>query len=58
MRTAQWYTGAVDDRAVRQGQKKYEAQEHYLANAIDAFLASGKSQEEVVAVGCIVECEE
>ncbi|MGB3870511.1 MAG: redoxin domain-containing protein [Flavobacteriales bacterium] len=52
------YRGAVDDRAVRQGQKKYEAQEHYLANAIDAFLASGKSQEEVVAVGCIVECEE
>ena len=52
------YRGAVDDRAVRQGQKKYEAQQHYLADAIDAFLATGKPQEEVVAVGCIVECEE
>lgn len=51
------YRGALDDRAVRQGQKKYEAQRHYLADAIDAFLATGKPQEEVVAVGCIVECE-
>lgn len=51
------YRGAVDDRAVRQGQKKYEAQQHYLADAIDAFLATGKPQDEVVAVGCIVECE-
>ena len=52
------YRGAVDDRAVRQGQKKYEARQHYLADAIDAFLTTGKPQEEVVAVGCIVECEE
>lgn len=52
------YRGAFDDRAIRQGRKKYEAQKHYLADAIDAFLATGKSQEEVAAVGCIVECEE
>lgn len=52
------YRGAFDDRAVRQGRKKYEAQKHYLADAIDAFLATGKPQPEVPAVGCIVECEE
>lgn len=52
------YRGAFDDRAIRQGRKKYEARKHYLADAMDAFLASGKPQEEVPAVGCIVECEE
>lgn len=52
------YRGAFDDRAIRQGRKKYEARNHYLADAIDAFLATGKPQEEVPAVGCIVECEE
>lgn len=52
------YRGAFDDRAIRQGRKKYEAQKHYLADALNAFLATGKPQEEVPAVGCIVECEE
>jgi len=52
------YRGAVDDRAVRQGQKKYQAKQHHLAHAIEAFLTTGEPQQEVVAVGCIVECEE
>ncbi len=52
------YRGAYDDRAIRQGRKKYEAQKHYLADAINAFLATGEPQAEVAAVGCIVECEE
>lgn len=50
------YHGAFDDRAVRQGRKKYTAQKHYLADAIDAFLSTGKAQSDVTAVGCIVEC--
>lgn len=52
------YRGAFDDRPVRQGRKKPEAGQHYLRNALDAYLATGKPQHEVVAVGCIVECEE
>jgi pimeloyl-ACP methyl ester carboxylesterase len=52
------YRGAFDDRPVRQGRKKPEAGQHYLRNALDAYLATGKPQKEVVAVGCIVECEE
>ena len=52
------YRGAFDDRPVRQGRKKPEATKHYLAGALDAYLATGKPQPEVVAVGCIVECEE
>jgi peroxiredoxin len=52
------YRGAIDDRAIRQGQKKYTAQEHYLTDALSAFLKDGKPQPEVTAVGCIVECKE
>lgn len=52
------YRGAVDDRAVRQGRKKVQAQQHHLADAIAAFLATGSPQAEVAAVGCIVECGE
>lgn len=51
------YRGAFDDRPVRQGRKKPGAARHYLADAMDAYLATGKPQEEVVAVGCIVECD-
>jgi len=50
------YRGAIDDRAIRQGQKKYTAQEHYPTDALSAFLKTGKPQPEVTAVGCIVEC--
>lgn len=52
------YRGAFDDRPVRQGRKKPEATQHYLVSALDAYLATGKPQQEVVAVGCIVECGE
>lgn len=52
------YCGAFDDRPVRQGRKKLDAHVPHLAHALDAFLASGQPQPEVVAVGCIVECEE
>ena len=52
------YRGAIDDRAVREGQTKYEAQKHYLTDALSAFLKNGKPQPEVTAVGCIVECKE
>ena len=52
------YRGAIDDRAVRQGRKTYEAKKHYLADALTAFLRDGTPQPEVTAVGCIVECEE
>jgi hypothetical protein len=52
------YRGAFDDRPVRQGRKKPEATKHYLADALDAYLATGRPQREVAAVGCIVECEE
>lgn len=52
------YRGAVDDRAVRQGRKKVQAQQHHLADALEAFLATGRAQAEVAAVGCIVECGE
>lgn len=52
------YRGAFDDRPVREGRKKPEAVKHYLADALDAYLATGQPQQEVVAVGCIVECGE
>jgi hypothetical protein len=52
------YRGAIDDRAIRQGQKKYTAQEHYLTDALSAYLKTRKPQPEVTAVGCIVECKE
>ena len=52
------YHGAFDDRAVRQGRKKITAQEHYLENALMNFLRTGEPQDEVSAVGCIVECTE
>ncbi|MEO8734054.1 MAG: redoxin domain-containing protein [Flavobacteriales bacterium] len=52
------YRGAIDDRAVSQGQTKYTAQEHYLTDALSAFLKDGKPQPEVTAVGCIVEYKE
>ncbi|MBS1548159.1 MAG: redoxin domain-containing protein [Bacteroidetes bacterium] len=52
------YRGAFDDRAVRQGRKKITAQVHYLENALVNFLRTGDQQDEVVAVGCIVECTE
>lgn len=52
------YKGSFDDRAVREGRKKYTAQRHYLADAIEAFLRDGSSSPEVEAVGCIVECDE
>ena len=45
------YRGAFDDRAIRQGRKKYEAQKHYLVDAIDAFLATGEPQPEIRAGG-------
>jgi peroxiredoxin len=51
------YNGAFDDRAVRQGRKKYDAQKHYLADAMKAFLRDGAHSPEVTAVGCIVECK-
>lgn len=52
------YRGALDDRPVRQGRKKPVAREQHLRRALDAYLATGKTQPDVVAVGCIVECEE
>ncbi len=52
------YRGAFDDRAVRQGRKKIEAHEHYLDQALAAFLHTGEAQREMTAVGCIVECGE
>lgn len=52
------YRGAFDDRAVRQGRKKIEANEHYLDQALAAFLHTGGAQREETAVGCIVECGE
>ncbi len=52
------YRGALDDRPVREGRKKPMATKAYLAEALDAYLATGKPQAEVVAVGCIVECED
>ncbi|MCO5276224.1 MAG: redoxin domain-containing protein [Flavobacteriales bacterium] len=52
------YRGALDDRPVRQGRKKLLATKQYLAEALDRYLADGKEQPEVVAVGCIVECGE
>lgn len=52
------YRGALDDRPVRQGRKQLEAHQHHLSDALEAYLASGEPQPEVVAVGCIVECEE
>lgn len=51
------YRGALDDRPVRQGRKKPGATRNYLSDAMDAYLATGKPQKEVVAVGCIVECD-
>ena len=51
------YNGAFDDRAVRQGRKKYDAQKHYFADAMDDFLRDGAHSQEVTAVGCIVECK-
>lgn len=51
------YRGALDDRPVRQGRKKPAAARNYLSDAMDAYLATGKPQREVVAVGCIVECD-
>lgn len=52
------YRGALDDRPVRQGRKKPGATRNYLSDAMDAYLATGKPQKDVVAVGCIVECDE
>ena len=52
------YRGAFDDRAIRQGRKKIDAQKHFLRDALTAFLRDGKPQAEMVAVGCIVECGE
>lgn len=52
------YRGALDDRPVREGRKKPMATKAYLAEALEAFLATGKPQQEVVAVGCIVECDD
>lgn len=51
------YRGALDDRPVREGRKKPGATRNYLSDAMDAFLATGRPQREVAAVGCIVECD-
>lgn len=52
------YRGALDDRPVRQGRKKPQATKRYLADAVSEFLRTGKPQPTVVAVGCIVECND
>lgn len=52
------YRGALDDRPVRQGRKQVQARHTWLADALNNFLATGRSQPEVVAVGCIVECDD
>lgn len=53
------YRGAIDDWAVRTGRHKAKATKHHLADALDALLAGGSpAHEEVIAKGCIVECDE
>ncbi len=52
------YRGALDDRPVRQGRKQLQARQTWLADALDNFLATGRPQPEVMAVGCIVECDD
>ena len=51
------YRGALDNSAVREGRKR-TANEHYLRDALSAF-AGGHPQPrtEVIAFGCIVECD-
>ena len=50
------YHGAIDDRAVRAGQKRIQATEHYLSDAINAVLRGERpADREVTAVGCILE---
>lgn len=50
------YHGAIDDRAVRAGQKRIQATEHYLSDAINAVLRGERpAEQEVKAVGCILE---
>ncbi|MBP6389979.1 MAG: hypothetical protein KA175_10370 [Flavobacteriales bacterium] len=50
------YSGAIDDRAVRAGQKRIQATRHYLNDALDAVLRGERPVEnEVTAVGCILE---
>ena len=53
------YRGAIDNWAVRTGRHRVNATEHYLSDALHAALREGdKRSEEVLAVGCIVECDE
>ena len=53
------YRGAIDNWAVRAGKHRVNATEHYLSDALHAALSEGdKRSEEVLAVGCIVECDE
>ncbi len=52
------YRGALDDRPVREGRKKPQATRHFLADALQAFISTGQPQKEMVAVGCIVECDQ
>lgn len=50
------YAGAIDNWAISLGKKRLEADRHYLAEAVDKFLANQPvDTHETKAVGCLIE---
>jgi len=50
------YSGAIDNWAISLGKKRMEADQHFLAEAVDKFLAKKRVDPyETKAVGCLIE---